>query len=600
MCREWADAHGVAVAEQHVFTDRAKSGRTFKREGLQAMLTALENDEIDVVICFATNRLYRKVYKALQTVEEEIVDRRKRCVFVMQKIDTDDKQFWRQLMSFSALIDEWQSQMSVDFIRSAHEGLLLDEKVHGTRSFGYRGVEVEGRRTRRGKARRRWDICAIESPWVRKMFAWFTAGRLTMSAIARRLNNEGAPPPPKSPKGRWGPGAVKVALSNRRYIGDWSYGWTETIFQNKAGYGRQFKRDVPRRHHEIPRLRLIDDATFHGAQALRARYEGKGGRPRGSGPHDTGPDPLHELLWCPQHERFLIAMTDKVMMCPDCKLDSTRPLFSMLNRRLALRIICTKLSELIQVDPDIVTRAIAECRRVVDCEQQPDHTEMAQLRRRLDSVTSDIQFIMNAPGRSETDRSENCKRLAELRAERFDVERQLSEIAAAHARPRKIPTEPEVRETLKNCAEILEGAATSGSVEIQAAACRIIHDITGGRITMSQQGERMPKRGYLRGTFRLNRLRPVLDNLGVPPLGTHGTEPIIELDFREPTDAERLADEVKELKDAGMLDNQIARELDRRYPKRPRPFSRAVVRKALGHWYARHGRQVPDRRRRRA
>ncbi len=55
----------------------------------------------------------------------------------MQHIDTDNEQFWRQLFTFAAMIDEWQSQMNVDFIRAGHEGLLLQEIVHGGLSFGY-------------------------------------------------------------------------------------------------------------------------------------------------------------------------------------------------------------------------------------------------------------------------------------------------------------------------------------------------------------------------------------------------------------------------------------------------------------------------------
>ena len=57
---------------------------------------------------FTTSRLYRKVYQSLAFVEEEIVDRGKRAVFVRSgPLDTDETDHWRQLLQMYALIDEF-------------------------------------------------------------------------------------------------------------------------------------------------------------------------------------------------------------------------------------------------------------------------------------------------------------------------------------------------------------------------------------------------------------------------------------------------------------------------------------------------------------
>ncbi|MCC6126087.1 MAG: recombinase family protein [Pirellulales bacterium] len=80
-CREWAERNGVHVPEKYVFVDEGVTGRSSRREGLQNLRAALESEQIGVVIIFSTNRLYRKTYRSLAFVEEEIIDRGKRCVF---------------------------------------------------------------------------------------------------------------------------------------------------------------------------------------------------------------------------------------------------------------------------------------------------------------------------------------------------------------------------------------------------------------------------------------------------------------------------------------------------------------------------------------
>ena len=82
--------------------------------------------------------MYRKTYQSLAFVEEEIVDRGKRAVFVRSgPLDTDETDHWRQLLQMYALIDEFVVQMTAEHVRAAHEGLLLQLWVFGTVTFGY-------------------------------------------------------------------------------------------------------------------------------------------------------------------------------------------------------------------------------------------------------------------------------------------------------------------------------------------------------------------------------------------------------------------------------------------------------------------------------
>ncbi len=89
-CRELADMNGIDIVDELIFSDSSVRGCRTRRPGFTALCSELERGEIDIVLIFSTNRLYLKTYKSLQFVEEEIVDRGIRGVFVRSGIDTAD------------------------------------------------------------------------------------------------------------------------------------------------------------------------------------------------------------------------------------------------------------------------------------------------------------------------------------------------------------------------------------------------------------------------------------------------------------------------------------------------------------------------------
>lgn len=283
VCREWAENNAISVLDEHIFADRARTGRTHKRKGFNGMLAAMRADEIDVVITFATNRIYRKVYRSLQFVEEEIMDRKKRCVFVAQNIDTSKSEFWRALLQVFAMLDEMQVQITGGQVQAAHQGLAQQGRVWGTTSFGYRRVPIEGAPARNGRKPKTWEFDEEQAEWVRKIFAWYIDGELSMEGIARRLNTENAPLPPKANLKLWTKASARTVLTNPRYVGDWSYGRSKGVWMNKAGYTRHFKRDEPLLDWRDERLRIIDDETLLRAQARLAERNRGGGRKKGDG-----------------------------------------------------------------------------------------------------------------------------------------------------------------------------------------------------------------------------------------------------------------------------------------------------------------------------
>lgn len=176
VCQEWADRNNVYVAPELLFSDRGVSGRKNRRAGLDGLRNAIREKRVDVVIAVSPSRLFRKSYKALQFIEEEIIDHRLRAVFPGLGIDTANP-LWRQQLPFQSLMDENLIQMIAHSVHAAHERMFDEGYVHGTVTYGYTGVEVEGRATKRGRKRSKLTIDEEAAKWVRLILEWFTNDR---------------------------------------------------------------------------------------------------------------------------------------------------------------------------------------------------------------------------------------------------------------------------------------------------------------------------------------------------------------------------------------------------------------------------------------
>ena len=85
--------------------------------------------------------------------------------------------------------------------------------------------------------------------------------------------------------------------------------------------------------------------------------------------------------------------------------------------------------------------------------------------------------------------------------------------------------------------------------------------LTGGRIELFQCGEPRSHGGWLQGRFRVHLLAGLVRELAGAAGSEGQDEPVIAIDYREPTPSEACADRVKELYDQGMLIKAIAAEL---------------------------------------
>ena len=589
-CLQWAEANGVEVDDAHIFVDEGKSGRSRRRRGYERLQHSIQNREVDVIIVFATSRLSRKTYRALMFVEEEIIDRRLRCVFVSSHVDTDDKERWRTLMQTYAGMDEIVLQITASHVRAAHESQLRAGLVFNTLTYGYTGIPIEGRLTKLGRPLRRLAIDEEAAAWVRKIFVWFVVQDLSISEIVRRLNAEHVPLPVTAHKRRFSYGIVRRILENPRYRGQWPYGETEVVWQNKADYARQFKRDEPLAVAELEHLRILDDPTFAAAQKRLAEY----GRRAGRRPKDRDrarlPRLLNDIVRCPKHgaTMWVAGSCGSALACHVCRHDVERVLFSTLPRALAQRLVFEKVAELLRLSDDLVGRAVESCRRHAEGLQRPDEGQLQQFKKEEARLTQSLDFIREAPGATDRDRAENHAKMLELQRKRAAVEATIRAIEDSLGKQSKVPTAEQVQDLVRDLAGVLEEATASDDAAAIAAAKRVVIAVTGGEIVLGQMGSK-PRKGWLRGTFNGRPLRAIFEALGAPPLTEEAVEVVI--DFREPTLVERLAEPVVALLNAGVLQKAIpAKLVEQGLPK----VSRSVVASAIRLWHTSRGLQVPD------
>ncbi|KKK67060.1 hypothetical protein LCGC14_2957850, partial [marine sediment metagenome] len=371
-CCRWAEENGYDVPADMVLSDRGKSGRIRRRPGRLAVQKALEEDRFDVLVVFATSRLERNDYRIQQFVKEEIVERDKRAVFVMSDVDTNDPD-WEMKLKIRGIVDSQQAKSNSAHIRTAQAGLFLRGYVHGTVTYGYRGEDVGGRQTKAHRPRRKYAIDPRTSEWVRRAFRWCVHDRLSRAAIRRKLNELKAPLSPRCAGNRWTDLAVKKLLGNPRYRGLWRYGQTEAVLLSGKDYIRQRVRKEPLEEAQVEHLRIIEDETWFKTQELMANSKHNAGRKPVRGNRTRRPLLLNGILHCGYHDRSLIVGggNGEYALCPRCKEDDEKQLYTMLNRRVALEVICRKIAELLRADEKLAGRIIETCRAAADAQQRP-------------------------------------------------------------------------------------------------------------------------------------------------------------------------------------------------------------------------------------
>ena len=467
---------GVHVPGDRVYFDLALKGGRDRRPGLQALRAALAGAAPpDVVLFFATNRLYRKMYRSIQFVEEDIVGRGLRALFVAQKIDTADERGWRTILQIHAMTDEMVGGMYAENIRAAHEGMTIRGEVCTTLALGYRGRERPGVLSRKGGALRVVEVDPEAAPWVVLVFRWYAEDRLSIGEISRRLNADpAAPRPPKSPSGIWNYASLRVLLTNPRYHGRWIYGASKNTWMPREDYSRQVRRDVPLRVVEREDLRIVPEALWEAAQIRLAQGTRPVGRKARRSPAASRPRLLDGVFHCPVHDRplYVGGAFGRLLMCFECRHlpAAARPLFTLLNRAMKrCASTCQALVARLADDGPLVAMIVDEARRAAEDQARPDPGEIHRLEAAVAAAGGRIAFVLDNLGDSDHDRREARDRLAALRRQRSADEAELGRLRRASDRLPDVPDVAEARRLVAGLAAVLAGVAAGGDAGDAAA-----------------------------------------------------------------------------------------------------------------------------------
>lgn len=591
---------GIYVPRKHIFFDLAVRGFKKQRDGLSGAEQTLRGKQAKVLLLFSTSRLFRKRYRTLEFVDRIHKGLNVRCIFVKSGVDTDDKARWESILAVQSMIDEFVVTMYAENVRSAHEGLLAKRFAFGTLSYGFMGEAIEGEFTNLGRPRRRIILDSETAAVVLQIFKWYVEDELPLNEIIRRLNgNPEIPLPPRATSGEWSRLAVKGILTNSRYVGLWKYGVTESVYVPDGDYTRQRMRAEPLKEVRFDDLRIISEELWTKAQLRIARQGSNGGRRAKDGDRRSRPRLLNGILVCPVHDDrplYVSGPYGKQMHCPSCRRlpRDQRPLYSILNRRLAVELLCRTLADLIRLDAGLVEAALAACAREVEQAQRPDPARLTQLRNQVEKFDRAIALTRRTAGDTEEDQAEATAFIKAQQRERAEVTAEVKVLEAALTRQAKMPTAAEAQEMVDEMSAILVRAAESEEEADVARARKIIKLLTGGRIELEQAGECRAKRGWLRGGFRLRLLAVLVERLsGVPATQTDdGIE--VTIDFRRPSpmDADALKawnwKQEARLRGEELPNTEIAKRLG---------CGRSMVTKLLKHAAAMNGVPYEDGRR---
>jgi AraC-like DNA-binding protein len=380
------------------------------------------------------------------------------------------------------------------------------------------------------------------------------------------------------------------------YRGFWVYGGKKTVWSSEKDYAKQVARDTPLASGHFEDLRIVSDKVWRKAQELLQEEKANSGRKPKDGDRLSRPRLLRGLYVCPEHDRQLVVggPQGRVLFCPLCRAvkKEKRPIFTHLNRALALELTSQKLRELIQADDTLVSEIVAACQQASEEAQKPNPEVLNSLRAKLRKLIGTIEFNRRNPGDSEEEQQRTEQLLKELNHEKNSL---LADIAIQEEAAKGVivvPTPEDVKTLLGELDQLMIDASTLENEEQMRPARRIIDELTGGRIELFQMGQREARKGWLQGRFYVDINQLILARVAGISVPTNPSSRMeVTIDYRKSKVIDAQADEAKRLWDQGLLHKQIAKEMQ---------LLPSYITKLINHWFDSHGLPRPDGRRRRA
>uniref|UniRef100_UPI0005525CD1 recombinase family protein n=1 Tax=Bradyrhizobium liaoningense TaxID=43992 RepID=UPI0005525CD1 len=263
LCRLYAEKQGWTEVDS--YTDRAISGASLLRPGIQELISDALRGKFAVVLAEAMDRLSRD--------QEDIAGLFKRMAFAGVRIVTLSEGDVTHLhVGLKGTMNALFLKDLADKTRRGLRGRVADGKSGGGLCFGYdvvkqfaaNGEPIRGDRT----------INEAEAAVVRRIFADYLAGKSSRT-IAFELNRENVPGPQGA---EWGPSTIHGnpkrgvgILNNELYVG--RLVWNRLRYLKDPDTGKRVSRLNPESEwviQEVPELRIVDQEMW---DAVKTRQQ---------------------------------------------------------------------------------------------------------------------------------------------------------------------------------------------------------------------------------------------------------------------------------------------------------------------------------------
>ncbi|ARS72850.1 recombinase family protein [Sinorhizobium meliloti] len=264
ICRARAEREGWTIVDS--YTDRAISGASLLRPGVQELIADGLKRRFDLILTESLDRLSRD--------QEDIAGFYKRMRFAGVSIVTLSEGEVSELhIGLKGTMGALYLKDLADKTRRGLRGRVEDGKSGGGLCYGYdvaRQIDSSGEASRGERT-----INEAEANIVRRIFVDYLAGKSSRT-IAMQLNSEGVPGPQGS---EWGPSTIHGnpkrgtgILNNELYIG--KLVWNRLRYLKDPDTGKRVSRLNPEKDwvvQDVPELRVIDQNLWDAVKARQAQ-----------------------------------------------------------------------------------------------------------------------------------------------------------------------------------------------------------------------------------------------------------------------------------------------------------------------------------------
>jgi site-specific DNA recombinase len=217
-----AEQQGLDVPPQWVFEDEGYSGATLVRPALERLRDLVAQVPVEIVLCYAPDRLARRyAYQAL--LVEELARAGTEVCFLNGP--AGDRPEDALLVQFQGMIAEYEKAQIIERTRrgKAHRAKAGSVNVLSGAPYGYRYVRKSDH------AEARYELVEPQATVVRELFGRYIQDGASIADLARWLT--GRQIPTRTGKARWDRSTVWGMLRNPAYAGRAAFAKTQRTDQ---------------------------------------------------------------------------------------------------------------------------------------------------------------------------------------------------------------------------------------------------------------------------------------------------------------------------------------------------------------------------------